>query len=222
MPRAARILGNDITYHVVSKCNAKELLFRTDRDFGAFLQHVEECQKALLFELHAYCLMQSHIHLILTTRRDVFLNKVMFGICQQFSYQYNKWYGREGHFWKNHYFCKVISNDIYGLVCLRYLHLNPVRGGIVKDPEKWPWSCVLSYTKGKESRFLTPLTSYLGLGNEDAIRQKYYQNWLRTRLLSQRTEFKLMETRLRVGSNRFQRLLNREVAPVLQKVSDTF
>lgn len=218
MPRAARILGNDITYHVVSKCNAKELLFKTDADFNMFLKHLDKCQQNSLFDIHAYCLMRSHIHLILTTRQDIFLDKVMYEICQRFSHQYNKDHNREGHFWKNRYFSKVIKNDIYGLVCLRYLHLNPVKAGLVSHPEQWTWSCVRNYVRGEPNSMLIPLPSYLGLAEDQTTRQKYYLRWLNSSRLSQKIEQKLMESKLHTHSRRFQQLLRLEVSPIIRDI----
>ena len=218
MPRAARILGNDVTYHVVSNCNAKEFLFESDTDFKAFLKHLEKCRQNFFFDLHAYCLMQSHIHLILTTRQDIFLDKIMYEICQRFSFQYNKTHEREGHFWKNRYFSKAIKTDIHGLVCLRYLHLNPVKAGLINHPMQWPWSCVRNYASGESNAMLTPLPSYLGLAEDQTTRQKYYLRWLNSSRLLQQTEQKLIESKLRPNSRRFEQLLRLEVSPIIREI----
>lgn len=104
MPRALRVLGNDLTYHIVANCNAKEFLFSSNDDFADFIEHLTRCQKNFHFALHAYCLLHSHVHLILTTKENIFLDKIMYEICQRFAAQYNKSHRRTGHFWKNRYF----------------------------------------------------------------------------------------------------------------------
>ena len=214
MPRAQRILGDGFTYHVVSNCNAGEFLFRDACDFQAFLRHLEECRQSFGFELHAYCLLHSHIHLILTTRNGVFLDKVMYEICQRFARRYNKNNARCGHFWKDRYFSKVISSDAYGLVCLRYLHMNPVRAGLVDHPARWPWSCARHYLHKDQNSLLTLLPSYLSLSSEEMIRGKLYQRWLNSKLISNAEEKFLMLSRTRVGSKRYQQIV-RKLSPLL-------
>lgn len=219
MPRATRILGDDITYHVVAKCNAKEHFLKSHGALEDISQHLEKCQRNFHFEIHAYCLMHSHIHLILTTRKNIFLDKVMYEICQRFSFQYNRQHNREGHFWKRHYFSKVILNDVQGLVSLRYLHLNPVRAGIVQHPEQWPWSCAQTYLNGAENIPIHFLPSYQGLADEDVTRQQFYKKWIQTTLINLKTEQTLLESKLRPGSRRFQYILKKEIKPLLANLT---
>lgn len=219
MPRAKRVLGDNITYHVVSNCNANEFLFSKGEHFEKFLNHLGECSQKFSFSLHAYCLMHSHIHLILTTSHGIHLDKVMYEICQRFSFQYNKNQRRSGHFWKNRYFCRIINNDIYGLVCLRYLHRNPVRAGLVVNPTDWPWSCVRFYTFGEMNLLLNPLPSYLGLAQDKVWRCWFYKNWLETKLISERSEEKLIQSKLKPQSRRSLKILQKEFGFILNQMT---
>lgn len=219
MPRGSRIFGNNLTYHVVCNCNAKEFLFRDREDFKNFLIHLKKCSHQLPFDLHAYCLMHSHVHLMLTTRENVFLDKVMYEICQRFSYRYNRSHCREGHFWKNRYFCKIITNDIYGLLCLRYIHRNPVLAKMVGSPEEWPWSCVHYYLGRKLDPHIQPLPSFLGLAEEASVRLKIYRRWLDTRRLEKDTETFLVTSRIHTNSKTFNKLIEKKVRPIFLAVS---
>ena len=220
MPRALRILGDDITYHVVANCNAKEFLFKKHSDFTNFMKHIIFCQKTFYFELHAYCILHSHIHLIITTKKGVFLDKVMYEICQRFAVKYNKSHQRTGHFWKNRYFSKVIDDDLYALVCLRYIHRNPVRHGLVKLPTDWYWSCVNHYLTHDFGNAMTPLSSYIGMGNNEKNRCDLYRRWLETPYLTNDIETKIIHSKAKVLSSRFQRTLRLQVKPILSSIRD--
>jgi len=70
MGRAPRILGDEIVYHVILRCNNKEKLFKSNYDFEMFVSILEHYRKKMNFEVHAYVLMHTHLHLILTTKES--------------------------------------------------------------------------------------------------------------------------------------------------------
>ena len=219
MPRAERILGNGITYHVVANCNGRGFLFKEDADFDAFLKHLEQCQKNWAFDLHGYSLLHSHIHLILTTHDNIFLDKVMYEICQRFAFRHNRENNQQGHFWKNRYFSKVILDDIYAIICLRYLHRNSIKAGLVQEAARWRWSCAKHYLAGDFPSMLTPLPSYMGLAEDMETRSKLYRRWLETPLISDEIEKHLMQSKIHTGSRRFQASMHTIIQPILSELT---
>jgi hypothetical protein len=93
--------------------------------------------------------MTNHIHLALQVS-DIALSRAM----QNLSFRYTRWVNwrrkKTGHLFQGRYKAVLVDCDSYLLELVRYIHLNPVRAGMVKDPEKYPWSGHRAYL-GKES-----------------------------------------------------------------------
>ena len=183
MARTPRILGEGIVYHVINNCNNNEFLFQTEADHALFLEYLREARQKFGFDLYGYQLMQSHTHLIIKTG-PCFLDEIMHWLCHGYSEHYNKVHGRRGHFWRERYKAKVILDDLYAIGCLRYVHRNILEAGVVGRIEEWPWTCYRFYTEGLENDLITPLPTYLGLGQTAEARQSIYKQWVETPFLS--------------------------------------
>ena len=219
MPRRERIFGEGITYHVTSQCNNGDFLFQQTRDFVLFLNYLKKAKDKFGFDLHAYQVMQNHVHLIIKTNETAYLNVIMHWLCHSFAELYNKIYERKGHFWRDRYKAKIINNDLYGLACLRYIHRNVLEAGMVEQIENWPWNCYSHYAFGAENNLITPMPTYLGLANENKSRQEIYRKWVKTPLISKKTEGHLFESKAKSNSIRQKRIISKELKPVLAKLA---
>jgi len=215
MGRPPRILGEGITYHVIGNCNNGEFLFKEAQDFALFLKLLRMSKEKFGFELNSYNLIQSHVHLILRTNSQAFLDVIMHWLCHGYAEIYNKIHKRKGHFWRDRYKAKIIDSDLYGLACLRYIHRNSLDAGIVSRVEDWPWSCYTFYVAGHENSLITPLPSYLGLAEEDHVRRKIYKKWVETPFLSKEEERKLFKSKVKNDSIRQMRILDGKLKPFL-------
>jgi len=92
-----------------------------------------------MFSVGAFCLMPTHAHLLLK-RGEVPVAKAMQRVQSVFAHKYNKPRSRIGHVFQGRYHAFVVSNDRYLLSLLRYIHMNPVRAGLVEDPGDWEYS----------------------------------------------------------------------------------
>lgn len=215
MPRARRILGDDVHYHIIVRCNNGEFLLKERDDFQFFLDLLAESKTRFYFRLYNYTLLHSHAHLILSTHKGYFVNEVMHQFCLSYSRNFNKRHGRTGHLWKNRYRCKPILTEAHALACLRYQHRNPDKAGIVSNPGQWPWCGYRFYAFGLENPMLTYHPTYLGLAADQETRQRFYRKIVEAPLTSK--ECGLLEGRARPQSKRFQM----EVARHIQQVSGT-
>ena len=218
MGRAQRIFGEGITYHVIANCNNGEFLFQENQDFILFLNYLRAAKNKFGFDLHGYQLLQSHIHLIIKTNEQAFLNVIMHWLCHSYAEHYNKIHGRKGHFWRNRYQAKIIGNDAYGLCCLRYLHRNVFEAGMVAQIEAWPWSCYPFYAFGTYNDLISPLPSYLGLAADNEKRRTIYRKWVETPFLSKETDRRLFQSKLRNNSRTQKMLIKTELAPFLNRL----
>jgi REP element-mobilizing transposase RayT len=120
-----------------------------ERDFGTYISYLSEYKNKHSFHLYAYALMKTHLHLLLEVGESP-LSKIMQVLQFRYTRHFNKRYRKVGHLFQGRYKAILCDRDPYLLELVRYIHLNPVRVGMVEDPGKYPWTGHLSYMgKGK-------------------------------------------------------------------------
>jgi putative transposase len=154
MPRIARIVGAGYPHHIIERGNNRERVFRDSTDYEKYLfflsKYSEEKEVAVL----AYCLMPNHIHLLVRPSDEESLAKMMQGITLCYSKYFNEANGRTGRLWECRYHSTVIDGDSYLWTVSRYIENNPVRAGIVKRPEEYPYSSAKAHILGKKDHLL--------------------------------------------------------------------
>ena len=139
MARPLRIEYDGAVYHGTSRGNAKKLIFKDDEERGIFLEILHEVNKRYNWMCHAYCLMNNHYHLVIETP-DGNLSKGMRQLNGVYTQAFNKRHESVGHIFQGRYKAILIQKESHLLKVSRYVELNPVRAGIVKEPEGWEWS----------------------------------------------------------------------------------
>lgn len=150
----------------------KQLIFgvtRWDRErFLELLGHVvDDCG----WRCHAYCLMGNHFHLVLDTPHGNIAAGMQF-LKGRYAQWFNTYRGREGALFERRYWDRVATSEAHVLAFNRYVVLNPVRAGLCRSPEEWPWSSFAA-TAGLERRpaFLHVETtlSWFGAGSHAQV-----------------------------------------------------
>jgi len=150
MARPLRIEYEGAFYHVTGRGNERREIFQTKKDYERFKRYVIGAQDRYDFLLHGYVLMTNHFHLIIETSKAN-LNRIMHYINGSYTTYFNRRQGRNGHLFQGRYKAILVDVDRYLLELSRYLHLNPVRAGLVKRPEEYSYSSYRSYiTREKE------------------------------------------------------------------------
>lgn len=139
MARPLRIEYEGAFYHVTSRGNERKRIFHGPKDYERFKHYLSEAQEKYDFLLHGYVLMTNHYHLILETSKAN-LHQIMHYLNGSYTTYFNLKNGRSGHLFQGRYKGIVIDVDNYLLELSRYLHLNPVRAGMVKMPEDYDHS----------------------------------------------------------------------------------
>lgn len=201
MPRKPRVLGDGCCYHVILRCNNHERLLM-GKEFSNFLHLLKKYKNKFALRIYDYVLMQSHVHLLLSTHDGHPLNVAMHGLCLAFSKQYNWRNERAGHFWRDRYWCRVVRDDRYAIACMRYFARNPVKAGIVTEARQWSWSGYHFYAGLNDSGLVEPHPSYLMMGSTAAERQKNYRSLIR--MPAHPKEECLFGDRCQHASQRFQ------------------
>ena len=154
MGRPIRIEYPCALYHITSRGNERKNIFLEEGDRLRFLKILEDYHDRYGILIHSYVLMDNHYHLVLETPRGNLL-RVMHGINSSYTGYFNRKYGRSGHLFQGRYRGILVEKDTYLLLLSRYVHLNPVRAGVVGRPEDYRWSSYPGYSgREKESRWV--------------------------------------------------------------------
>ncbi len=141
MPRSARIDLPGLLQHVIVRGIEKRDIFNDDSDRLSFLTRFSELLQQTHTDCFAWSLMTTHFHLLLRPRQDKlarFMRRLLTGYATTFNLRHN----RSGHLFQNRYKSIVCEEEPYFLELVRYIHLNPLRGGILSnlaDLDRYPW-----------------------------------------------------------------------------------
>lgn len=139
MARKPRIHYPGAFYHVMLRGNDGQVIFFDDSDRCRFYLLIQEGISRFRYRVHAFCCMGNHIHLTIQVS-EIPLSRII----QNLSFRYTRWinrkYGRIGHLFQGRYKAILVDADIYLAQLVRYIHLNPVRGRLVMNPEDFSWS----------------------------------------------------------------------------------
>ena len=167
MPRAARIVIPGEPHHVVQRGNRRQPTFFGPADYATYLEIAAEAFEASKVEVWAYCLMPNHVHLIATPSTEAGLARAVALTHQRYTWRVNQREGWTGCLWQGR-FGSFPMDETYLHLCARYVGLNPVRAGLVRQAADWPWSSVAAHLRGARDRLLTPTPLAERLGDEMA------------------------------------------------------
>jgi putative transposase len=139
MPRKPRVEAPGAIQHVVARGNAGIRIVTDDEDRRAFVAGLARTAERFGWLVHAYCLMDTHVHLIVETSEPT-LGSGMQRLTGSYAYEFNRRHGRYGHLFAGRYSASLIDTDAHAIVAGAYVVLNPVRAGLVADAVDWAWS----------------------------------------------------------------------------------
>ncbi|GAB6179251.1 hypothetical protein JCM14036_05700 [Desulfotomaculum defluvii] len=144
MPRYSRQKSESSIYHIMVRGNEKKRIFLDDQDRKKFLGILERTKYISNYGIYAYCLMDNHVHLLIK-EGDENISKLMKRISVSYVAYFNRKYERVGHLFQGRFRSECIEDDSYLLTAVRYIHNNPVKGHVSKDPGHYKWSSYPSY-----------------------------------------------------------------------------
>jgi putative transposase len=155
--------------------------------------------------VHAFVLMTNHVHLLVTPGRDQSASELLRHVNLRFAGAMNRRYGRTGSAWEGRFWSSVVQTQSYFLATQRYIELNPVRAGLVKQPERYAWSSHGANAYGTPCPFIRPHAEYLALGSRPDRRRAAYRDLFREPLDDQLLDrIRLaLRTNLPLGSDDF-------------------
>ncbi|MEW5746306.1 MAG: transposase [Nitrospirota bacterium] len=180
MARPLRIEFKGAFYHITARGNERKDIFRDNADREKLLCYFESAVERYQAVIHAFCLMDNHYHLLIETPAGN-LSQTMRHINGAFTAYFNRRHQRAGHLFQGRYKAILVEADEYAGALSRYIHLNPVRAGLVDRPEKYPWSSYRYYAGAQKAPWwctIEWLLQYFGKGGADA--QRAYRGFVKS------------------------------------------
>lgn len=141
-------------YHVTLRGNHQNAIFYQHADRDLLDDIVAESLTRLAARVHAYCWMTNHIHLLVQVS-DVPLGRLIRRIASNYAQTVQRRLATTGHLFERRYHAHLVDEDRYLLTLIQYIHLNPVRAGLVSDPSAYPWSSHRVYLRLKQQPWVT-------------------------------------------------------------------
>jgi putative transposase len=132
MPRKSRIDAPGALHHVIARGIARREIFLADADRDDFIKRLADILIESKTACYAWALIPNHLHLLLRTGATP-LSSVMKRVLTGYAVGFNRRHNRQGHLFQNRYKSILCQEEPYLLELVRYIHLNPLRAGLVKD-----------------------------------------------------------------------------------------
>jgi REP element-mobilizing transposase RayT len=188
MARKLRIEFEGALYHVITRGNQRQQIFKATEDYKRYLKILGDYKARYDFVLYAYILMRNHVHLLIETK-EVSLSRILQGINQSYTMYYNRRYAMVGHLFQGRYKAMLCDKDSYLLSLVKYIHMNPVRAGRAKSPEAYLWSSHRSYIGRARDRGIVDSEAVLKIFAEDRGKaRRAYREYMEEKGMLRREE----------------------------------
>jgi putative transposase len=142
MPRGPRLDVQGALHHIMVRGIERREIFLSDRDREDLVRRLAEIAPPSGTAIYAWSLLPNHFHLVLRTGHEP-ISRVMRRVLTGYAGAFNRRHQRAGHLFQNRFRSVLVEEDPYFFQLVRYVHLNPLRAGVVQDLSEldgWPWS----------------------------------------------------------------------------------
>ena len=178
MARQPRLDLPGIPQHVVQRGNNRLPCFLDEADRRRYLTLLGEALLDTGCKLHAYVLMDNHVHLLSTPPEIGAVARLMQKLGRGYVGQFNARHRRRGTLWEGRYKASLVDSESYVLHCHRYIKLNPVRARTTDDPTAYPWSSCANHCGLRQEAILSPHAEYTALAATPEARAAAYRELL--------------------------------------------
>jgi putative transposase len=148
MARLARVVVPGMPHHVTQRGNRRQRVFFSADDYRAYLDLMSEWSQHYGLRTWAYCLMPNHVHLIVVPPSQDALCRGLGEAHRRYTRRINFREGWRGHLWQGR-FASFVMDEPYLLSATRYVERNPVRAGLARRPEDWPYCSAAAHVAGR-------------------------------------------------------------------------
>lgn len=155
MPRMARLVVPGYPHHVTQRGARRQATFFGDRDYADYLALLDAARVRTGVGIWAYCLMPNHVHIVAVPRTADGLAALFRDAHREYTRRINEREGWRGHLWQER-FHSCVLDESHLLMAVRYVERNPVRAGLCRHPQDWPWSSVHAHLGRDGSSIVDP------------------------------------------------------------------
>lgn len=169
MPRKPRkqIIAPQKIYHIVVRGNNQRRIFRSSRDYNKLKKILEQVKKEKPFYLYRYSFLPNHFHLEIETI-DISVSEIMHRVNFLYAIYFRHRYKTSGHLFQARFFSSIVEKEPYFWAVARYIDLNPVKAGIVEEPEDYLYGSFRYYAEKECSEKLIDREKFLQYEGESA------------------------------------------------------
>lgn len=153
MARIARVVAPGLPHHITQWGNRRQQTFFTDDDYQQYVALLSSSCRRSGVEIWAYCLMPNHVHLIAVPQEPDSLRAAIGEAHRRYTRMINFRQGWRGHLWQER-FASFVMDEQYLLATARYVETNPVKAGLVKKPEQYPWSSARAHMEKRDDNLV--------------------------------------------------------------------
>ena len=138
--RIARKYLDSTFFHVIIQGINKEYIFKEDKFKKVYLQQINRFSNELKINIIAYCIMDNHAHFLIKSNSMENLSKLMQKVNSMYAKYYNYIKNRVGYVFRDRFLSEPIDSKRYFIECIKYIHQNPIKAGIVNDCKDYEYS----------------------------------------------------------------------------------
>jgi len=172
MPRRARFCPAGYPVHLIQRGNNRQAIFTCNADVAAYANWLAQGAERFGVAVHGWVFMTNHVHLLATPSHAESLSRLMQFLGRLYVRHFNYMCARSGTLFEGRFRTSIVQEDRYFLTCLRYIELNPLRAGMVRNPGDYRWSSFGVHALGISARLWSPHDLYLELGSNPKQRQR--------------------------------------------------
>jgi putative transposase len=173
-----KINAPGVISHITQRASGAEKLSHEEDDYLEMLTRLKQASKSYELEFIAFVLMPNHVHLLLQ-QNEANLHEAMRELFSRYARRHNKKYERKGHLFGSRYRQAVCLDEAYFIAVSLYIHLNPVRAGLVLQPRDYRWSSCRLFTESEVGEsFVSPQKILELLSNDSLKAQDIYREML--------------------------------------------
>lgn len=145
MPRMSRKSLETLFFHIMVQGIDKNYIFNDENYKNRYIDILNKYENECEIQLLSYCIMDNHAHLLLYIEKVEEMSKFMHFVNTSYSNYYNKVNSRVGYVFRDRYKSEPICKEQHLLNCINYIHMNPVKAGVIEEAEKYRYSSCKQY-----------------------------------------------------------------------------
>jgi putative transposase len=179
MARLTRLSLSGLPHHLMQIGNNRQPIFVDDEDRAAWCAHLREASLVAKVDVHAYALMDNHVHLLATPRESAEgLSTMMQSLGRRYVAGFNRRHARSGTLWEGRFRAALVDPDDSLLPCMRYIDSHAQRSGLCVDASAYAWSSCAHHLGHRRDPLIVDHARYWALGNTPFEREDAFRNFL--------------------------------------------